>query len=211
MEEIKDFVKGGVKGLLALLPAGSVFMSIVQEVQGGILQRRFEDWKDKVDEKLKDLDDKMRPDLANNEMFATVLLLSAQLAIKTNEQKREYLANAVKESIDTNISEDRVIILLNGIEKYTQVHIRLLRFLQNPSEYGSMDDYYMAAATMSIYERYYPEEDQQVMRVAVSDLYKDGMITSDSLNTMQTVRGAFSSQTTDMGNDFIRFFGVERG
>lgn len=120
------------------------------------------------------------------------------------------MANAVKNSINTKISEDRIIILLNGIEKYTQVHIRLLRFLQNPSEYGSMDDYYMAAATMSIYEKYYPEEDQQVIKIAVADLYKDCMITSNSLNTMQTVRGAFSSQTTDLGNDFIKFFGIEK-
>lgn len=87
MEEIKDIIKGGVKGVLALLPVGSVIMSIAQEVQEGILQRRFEDWKEKVDEKLKDLDEEMRADLADNDIFATVLLLSAQLAIKTNEQK----------------------------------------------------------------------------------------------------------------------------
>lgn len=43
MEEIKDAVVGGVKGILATMPVGSVVMSIAQEVQNGILQRRFED------------------------------------------------------------------------------------------------------------------------------------------------------------------------
>ena len=57
MEEIKDAVVGGVKGILATMPVGSVVMSIAQEVQNGILQRRFEDWKEKVDEKLGNLEE----------------------------------------------------------------------------------------------------------------------------------------------------------
>lgn len=96
MEEIKDAVVGGVKGILATMPVGSVVMSIAQEVQNGILQRRFEDWKEKVDEKLGNLEEEIRHKLPDNEIFATVLLLSAQMAIKTNDEKRSYLANAVK-------------------------------------------------------------------------------------------------------------------
>ena len=40
MEEIKDAVVGGVKGILATMPVGSVVMSIAQEVQNGILESR---------------------------------------------------------------------------------------------------------------------------------------------------------------------------
>lgn len=135
MEEIKDAVVGGVKGILATMPVGSVVMSIAQEVQNGILQRRFEDWKEKVDEKLGNLEEEIRHKLPDNEIFATVLLLSAQMAIKTNDEKRSYLANAVKNAATTNISEDRIVVLLNCIDKYTLTHLKLLRFLKSPGEY----------------------------------------------------------------------------
>ena len=83
MEEIKDAVVGGVKGILATMPVGSVVMSIAQEVQNGILQRRFEDWKEKVDEKLGNLEEEIRHKLPDNEIFATVLLLSALIRNRT--------------------------------------------------------------------------------------------------------------------------------
>lgn len=210
MEEIKDAVVGGVKGILATMPVGSVVMSIAQEVQNGILQRRFEDWKEKVDEKLGNLEEEIRHKLPDNEIFATVLLLSAQMAIKTNDEKRSYLANAVKNAATTNISEDRIVVLLNCIDKYTLTHLKLLRFLKSPGEYKDQKRYYMTASTMGIFKDCYPKEDNLILKVAITDMYSDGLINNNSLNTTQTIVGAFAPQTTDLGNDFIQFFGIDK-
>lgn len=210
MEEIKDAVVGGVKGILATMPVGSVVMSIAQEVQNGILQRRFEDWKEKVDEKLGNLEEEIRHKLPDNEIFATVLLLSAQMAIKTNDEKRSYLANAVKNAATTNISEDRIVVLLNCIDKYTLTHLKLLRFLKSPGEYKDQKSYYMTASTMVIFKDCYPKEDNLILKVAITDMYSDGLINNNSLNTTQTIVGAFAPQTTDLGNDFIQFFGIDK-
>ena len=210
MEEIKDAVVGGVKGILATMPVGSVVMSIAQEVQNGILQRRFEDWKEKVDEKLGNLEEEIRHKLPDNEIFATVLLLSAQMAIKTNDEKRSYLANAVKNAATTNISEDRIVVLLNCIDKYTLTHLKLLRFLKSPGESKDQKSYYMTASTMGIFKDCYPKEDNLILKVAITDMYSDGLINNNSLNTTQTIVGAFAPQTTDLGNDFIQFFGIDK-
>ena len=210
MEEIKDAVVGGVKGILATMPVGSVVMSIAQEVQNGILQRRFEDWKEKVDEKLGNLEEEIRHKLPDNEIFATVLLLSAQMAIKTNDEKRSYLANAVKNAATTNISEDRIVVLLNCIDKYTLTHLKLLRFLKSPGEYKDQKSYYMTESTMGIFKDCYPKEDNLILKVAITDMYSDGLINNNSLNTTQTIVGAFAPQTTDLGNDFIQFFGIDK-
>ena len=210
MEEIKDAVVGGVKGILATMPVGSVVMSIAQEVQNGILQRRFEDWKEKVDEKLGNLEEEIRHKLPDNEIFATVLLLSAQMAIKTNDEKRSYLANAVKNAATTNISEDRIVVPLNCIDKYTLTHLKLLRFLKSPGEYKDQKSYYMPASTMGIFKDCYPKEDNLILKVAITDMYSDRLINNNSLNTTQTIVGAFAPQTTDLGNDFIQFFGIDK-
>lgn len=115
--------------MLSTIPGVSILVSIADEVQGGILQERFDDWKESVELRLRMLTDMQLEQLPRNEKFATVLLLSAQYAIKTNKVKRVYLANAVKSAASTELSEDRVIILLGCFERYTIEHLRLLRFL----------------------------------------------------------------------------------
>lgn len=132
------------------------------------------------------------------------------MAIKTNDEKRSYLANAVKNAATTNISEDRIVVLLNCIDKYTLTHLKLLRFLKSPGEYKDQKSYYMTASTMGIFKDCYPKEDNLILKVAITDMYSDGLINNNSLNTTQTIVGAFAPQTTDLGNDFIQFFGIDK-
>lgn len=73
--------------------------------------------------------------LKDNQMFATVMYIAGKLAMKTNETKRQLLTNAVVYTPSCSLSEDSVVIMLNCIEKYTQRHLRLFRFLQDPKEY----------------------------------------------------------------------------
>lgn len=91
-----NIIKGTAKGVLSTIPGASILVSIAEEIHGGILQERFDDWKESVELRLRMLTDMQLKQLPKNEIFATVLLLSAQYAIKTNKAKRVYLANAVK-------------------------------------------------------------------------------------------------------------------
>ena len=201
--------KGAIKaGASWLVPGSSPFISILDELRSGEYQRRFEDYQQKVDEQLRMLKDVQLQQLKDNQMFATVMYIAGQLALKTNEAKRQLLANAVVNTPSCTLSEDSVVIMLNCIEKYTLRHLRLLRFLQNPKEYKKKD-YYGTTSTMQIYYDYYSNDNEALDRIIANDLEADGMITSGSLFGMVTVDGCFEKKTTPLGDAMIDFFGIK--
>jgi hypothetical protein len=207
--KIEDGFVGTVKGVISTIPAASILVSAYEEMQSGIYKRRMDEWKEAVEERLCKLENDVINSLPNNDIFATVLLISAQLALKTNKEKAKLLANAVSNSATTALSEERVIILLNSIEKYTIPHLRLLRFLLNPKEYNPKDSY-MGGSTMTIYYDYYPNTDKSLDRIVIRDLYADGFIDTDSLNAMVSSSGMVEKHTTSLGDDMIEFFGIEK-
>lgn len=205
---LSDITKGAAKGGTSLfIPGSSLLLSIIDELKSGEFKRRFEDFQVKVDDQLRMIKDVQLQQLKDNQMFATVLYIAGQLALKTNETKRQLLANAVVNAPSCTLSEDTVVILLNCIEKYTIRHLRILRFLQNPKEYQKRD-YYMSTSTMQIYYDYYSKDNEAIDRIIVNDLYADGMITSDSLFTMATVQSCLEKQTSNLGDAMIEFFGI---
>jgi len=209
MSVIESTIKGTIKGVVSTIPGVSLLASIADEIQNGILYDRFEDWKETVESRLQILTDIQIEQLKNNQLFATVLLLSAQLAIKTNKLKRDYLANAVLNSATTTLSEDRVVILLNCMEKYTIEHFRLLRFIFNPRDYNPRESLYMCSP-LTIYDDYYPNRSKELDRIIIRDLYADGLSDSDSLSGTMTLQGCLTKRTTPLGDDMIEFFKIEK-
>lgn len=208
MSIVKDAIVGTAKGVISTIPGASILVAIADEIQNGILQERFTKWKDAVDQKLNEIDNLNIAELSKNEVFATVLLLSAQLALKTNSAKKIYLANAVKNSAIKDYSEEQVIIMLNCIEKYTVEHIRLLRFLQDPSDYNPSDSI-MMGSPMRIFDDYYPNRIKDYDSIIMRDLFFDGLTNTESLNGMMTLQGCLAKRTTPLGDEFIDFFGIE--
>ena len=206
---VVDAFKGTVKGLVSTIPGGSILVSIAEEIQNGIFQNRFDEWKKNVEERLENLEDEVLNKLPHNDIFATVLLISAQLALKTNQEKTKLLANAVANSSTTKLSEERVVILLNCIEKYTLSHLKLLRFLHNPKEYNPKDNISMGSP-MKIFNDYYTKRDKSLDNVVIRDLYADGLINTDSLNSIVSRNGMLEKRTTALGDDMIQFFGITK-
>lgn len=205
---LTDIVKGAAKGGASwFIPGSSPFISILDELRTGEYQRRFEDYQQKVDEQLRMMKDVQLQQLKDNQMFATVMYIAGQLALKTNETKRQLLANAVVNTPSCTLSEDSVVIMLNCIEKYTLRHLRLLRFLQNPSDYNPKD--YMSASPMRIYYDYYGNDNEPLDRLVIRDLHADGMINTDSLFTSVIYQGCVEKKTTQLGDNMIAFFGIK--
>ncbi len=205
---LSDLVKGAAKaGASWFVPGSSPFIFILDELRSSEYQRRFDDFKEKVDEQLRMMKDVQLQQLKDNQMFATVMYIAGQLALKTNETKRQFLANAVVNTPSCTLSEDSMVIMLNCIEKYTLRHLRLLRFLQNPKEYKKKD-YFMTTSTMQIYYDYYSKDNEALDKIIANDLEADGMITSGSLFGMATVDGCFEKKTTLLGDAMIDFFGI---
>jgi hypothetical protein len=207
---LSDMAKGIVKeGVSLLVPGCSPFISILDGLKSGVYQRRFEDFQAKVDEQLSMMKDVQLQQLMDNQKFATVVFIAGQLALKTDEIKRKLLANAVVKTPSCTLTEDSVVILLNCIEKYTIPHLRLLRFLQNPKEYNPRDSY-MGGSPMTIYDDYYPNRDKSLDNIVIRDLFADGLINTDSLNTTVSSAGMVEKRTTKLGDDMIYFFGIEK-
>ena len=207
--KIEDGFVGTVKGVISTIPGASILVSAYEEMQFGIYKRRMDEWKEAVEERLGKLENDVVNSLPDNDIFATVLLISAQLALKTNKVKAPLLANAVSNAATTTIAEERIVIMLNCIEKYTIQHLRLLRFLQNPKEYSPKDSY-IGGSPMTIYNDYFPERDKSLDNIVIRDLYADGFISTNSLSAIVTSAGMVEKRTTELGDDMIEFFGIEK-
>lgn len=63
---------------------------------------------------------------------------------------------------------------------------------------------------MTIYNDYYPNRDKSLDNIVIKDLHADGLIDTDSLNSTMTRDGCLSKRTTDLGDNMITFFGIEK-
>ena len=131
-----DVVEGVARSVLSEVPYVKYFVQAVDSIKGNVLQRRYEQWQEKVGKRLSELSQEVSSRLGENDSFATMLIKATELASKTNDKKMDYLANAVKYTAENEIDEDNLIIMLNCIEKYTLSHILILKYLQNPMVYA---------------------------------------------------------------------------
>ena len=206
-EVLKDIASGTGKGLLSTIPGGSIFTSVIDEVQSGVFRRKQEKWISLVEERLQKIENKITEDLGNNDVFASVLAVATRLAQISSEKKMELLANAVANAADTTLTEDMIIIFLNCIEKYTLSHLQMLCFSQSPDKYVKNEK--MMSSPLSIYEEYYKNSNKSLNKIIVQDLYRDGLINTDSYNSTITWVGCLAKRTTPLGDDMITFFNIQ--
>ena len=114
-----DVLEVAGKTALSVIPVGGALVTAVYDVvKGNILQKRQEKWKDMIENRLSKLETTLE-DIGENEAFATMLIKTTELAMKTaKEEKLEYLANALLYSIDHSIDEDKLIMFMSYVEKY---------------------------------------------------------------------------------------------
>ena len=62
-------------------------VSLFEEMKNGIYKEKLDNWKDEVEQRLTCLEDDVKKGLANDEIFSSVLLISGQMALKTNKEK----------------------------------------------------------------------------------------------------------------------------
>ena len=117
-----------LKTALSAIPIAGTFVSTIYDVfKDGIYKERFEKWSSIVEARLNKLEITVG-ELNNNENFATMLIKTTELAIKTSQkEKLDYLANALRNSITANLDEDRIIIFMALLEKHTITHINILK------------------------------------------------------------------------------------
>lgn len=204
----KDILDGVVTSAISSIPYINFFAQIVDTVKGNVLQRRYEHWQEMVGERLSKLSEEVISKLGSNDSFATVLLKATELASKTNGVKMSYMANAVKYAAENDIDEDALIIMLNCIEKYTLSHIKILKYLENPSLYSNGKNY-IAGGLFTYFDDYYPNFNKSLQPIVLKELFRDGLTNTETSGTM-TSGGMSAKRTTELGDLFITIFGIDK-
>ena len=202
-----DVIESVVKSVLSEVPYVKFYIQAIDSIKGNVLQRRYEQWQEKVGKRLSEISQDVSLKLGNNDSFATMLIKATELASKTNGKKMDYLANAVKYTAENEIDEDNLIIMLNCIEKYTLSHILILKYLQTPSSFSNGKQY-IAGGLFTYFDDYYPDFNKALQSIILKDLFRDGLVNTDTGGSM-TSAGMEAKRTTELGDLFITVFGIE--
>ncbi len=193
------------KTVVGAIPFGSILVNVYDAIKGGCLDKRRKKWQATIEERLSHIE-KTLDDIGNNENFATTIIRTTEMAMKTaSEEKITYLANAVINSIDINIEEEKMILFLALLDKYTVSHIKTINFFNNPKKFGvDASNYYMGSPKDPLFQTC-PELNTPIFDKIFKDLYLDGLVTSDSLNSTMTPNGMVAKRTSALGDEFLSF------
>lgn len=206
-EKALDTVEIAAKTALSVIPMGGALVtSVYDTVKGNCLSKRQEKWKESLEERLSKLECALE-DIGNNELFTTALVKSTEIAMKTSrEEKMAYLANAVINSLEPDIDEEKLIVFLSLLDKYTISHIKIIYFFNNPKRFDgiSSSSYMMGSPSTPLFQ-VYPELNNGLFKKIYDDLYTDGMVNTESLNVTMTGSGMVAKRTSQLGDEFLDF------
>ena len=209
-ELLQESAEITAKTLLSAIPFGGTLITCVWDsIKAHAVGRRMEDWKNQIEEKLSTLDYSLES-IGENKLFTSAMMKATDIALKTAEnEKRQYLANAVKNSASASIEESVMMIYLDLLDKYTLWHIRLLHLFSNPKEFQQVNvgNIMMGSASIVV-EQVYPEiaKEKALLDKIVKDLQIDGMMAEGSyMHAGMTANGVVASRTTELGNSFLNF------
>ena len=204
---VLDIVEIAGKTVLSTIPVGGALITAVYDaVKGNVLSRRQEEWKKVLEERLSNLEDTL-DNIGNNELFTTALIKTTEIAMRTaKEEKRLYLANAVANTTRLDLNEEKLIVFLDLLDKYTISHIKIINFFYKPSRFEgvSSSSYMMGSPKTPLFD-IYPELDNDLFNKIYNDLYTDGMVNTKDLNCTMTGAGMIAKRTTPLGDEFLNF------
>lgn len=202
-----DIVEISAKTLLSAIPiGGELITNVWDSIKSNCAQKRLEDWQKNIEERLSHIN-KTLEEIGNNENFTTAIFHATEMAIKTAEnEKRAYLANAVVNSISCDLEESIMMMFFDMIGKYTIMHINILIYFRNPKKFISNSNVRMGSPKNFLYQVYptFRENDKLVDKI-IRELYADGLMNTEDLNSTMSVNGMLSSRITELGNKFITF------
>ena len=114
--------------------------------------------------------------------------------------------------IELNLEEDSLCLYLNWLDKLTYSHIKILVFFSNPSNYiGNKQDWLQSSPMERLisYDAVYGNNKDMTAKL-VKDLFNDGLLTIDILNTTMTAQGSMAKRTTELADAFLTFVSTSK-
>lgn len=208
----KDLIKSAAETTLEQIPYAGVFYVAVSKVKDGAYKRRLETWQELVGQRLADLEAATFDSLGDNEDFASVLATATELAAKSNKIKMECLANAVKYVATNKVEEEYIIAFLNCIDRYTTKHLEAILYFQKITTFNKIPTPNRLIDNIDkqpFFSKYYPQMDNGLAKVIIDDIRRDGLYSDETLlNRGQNSTNTLYPHTTELGKQFIDFFGL---
>lgn len=212
-------------GLSAIPYVGGPVAEIFSAIIIPPLSKRRDKWIESIVENLKNLEKEVEgfkiEELSQNPMFITAVMHATQIAIRNHqEEKLRALCNAVLNAALPNPPEEDIqLMFLSFIDTLTPWHLRVLKFFEDPQLYGqkhgiSYPNWGMGGRA-TVLEHTFSElrGKREFYDQIAKDLFSRGLMKTDSLHTTVTAQGMFTSLTTEMGKQFIKYitFPIEGG
>ncbi|MDI6720668.1 MAG: hypothetical protein QMD46_13775, partial [Methanomicrobiales archaeon] len=138
-----DYAHAGFKAGLSLAPVlGGSLAEFFSMVIAPPIEKRREAWLVEIHSRLKLLENKVEgfkiENLAQNEQFISILLYATQAAMRTHQQEKldAFRNMVVNSALRPTIDENLQLVFLNLVDRYTPWHLVILKFADNPRQYG---------------------------------------------------------------------------
>ena len=218
----EDVIHTLTKAGLNLIPiAGGSAVELFNEVIAPPISKRRDQWLITIANAINGLENQIEDfkieNLSENEIFITVIMHASQIAIRNHQkEKLTALKNAVLNSALENApEEDLQLIFLDLVDSFTALHLKLLKFFNEPKfkefidilEYNAQNrrDFYMSFNLEETLEFYFPElkGKKHIYEQVLKDLKAKGMIENHGYVNKTT--GVSTSQILDLGEMFLLF------
>lgn len=193
-------------------PAKEIFSTIITPP----LVKRRDEWIESIVRELQKLESEVEnfsiESLSKNEAFVSVVTYATTLAIRNHQKEKLYaLRNAVlNTALSSGIDEDQIHMFLNYIDTFTEWHIRILKFFNDPQDWAKKNNItfpqYVSGPPSAVLEHAFPElkENRDFYDQIAKDLSDRGLMNS-GLHVGMTSSGMLSPRTTRVGKKFIEF------
>jgi hypothetical protein len=213
-----DNARDAIRAVLSVVPmAGGPLQVAFEALFAAPIEKRKEEWLKKLADVVTELGarvDGLTPDrLVQDEVFVTVIMQSSQIALRNHQaEKLEALRNAVLNTVLSTIDEDEKFIFLRLIDQLAPVHLRLLKFLDDPriwmETHGINNPGWSMGGLSSVLEHCFPTMvgRRDVYDQVIRDLQTEGLVSQGSFtHTTMSGSGMLESRTSPRGRLFLRF------
>lgn len=213
-----DVAYSATNAVLSSIPIlGSAVSEIFNLVLASPLEKRKESWMIRIAESIDEINREVESfsieNLINNDVFVSVLNRASQLAISNHqEEKLHALQNVIiNTALNIDIEENEQMMFINLIDSLTPWHLKIIYYFEDPKlrfvEANKPIPNLWTGSPIDPLLEYYPElkEKKDFLTLIVKELFRQGIMSTDSLSTMMTESGIYVSRLTDYGRRFLSY------
>lgn len=209
-----EHVVNVIKAAFATAPFGGGIASLMDDYIPSAKVERIQRFAERVAEDLERLQHRVADETIHSDEFA-YLFESCFRGVSENYQEeklKSFRAILVNAAIDVKVSEDEKEYFLHLVSTLSNIHLRILSFMNNPREYivrYGISENSIRGGFRDMFNSAIPNVDLEVIMSAFEDLYQMGLIsTSKSIfTTMTSGQGLhlLGDRVTIFGKKFIEF------